>query len=77
MPKKNHCDKHYRFVATCPDCQASNEEKADSKIEENLKLYPDSFTKQNSGATKEDFNEPEIPNSKPRSSSSSDSRRGK
>ncbi len=37
MSKKN-CDKHYRFVATCPDCRTANEE-SEKVVEPEIPLY--------------------------------------
>ncbi len=37
MTKKS-CNKHYRFVATCPDCRAANEE-SENVIEPEIPLY--------------------------------------
>ncbi len=37
---KKHCEKHYRFVATCPDCRAQNEDQESEKIvEPEIPLY--------------------------------------
>ena len=41
MAKKS-CSKHYRYVATCPDCRAENEAKEPDKIvEPEIPLYGD------------------------------------
>src|SRR6056297_833645 len=40
MPKKKHCDKHYRYVASCPDCRAMNQGEEDAADMEG-ELYPD------------------------------------
>ena len=34
MVKKEHCDKHYRFVATCPDCRSLNENNGDEDVDD-------------------------------------------
>ena len=38
MPKK-HCEKHYRYVASCPDCVKLNQELETESSDK--KLYPD------------------------------------
>ena len=39
MPRKKSCDKHYRYVASCPDCRALNEKASDER--DRKRLYPD------------------------------------
>ena len=41
MAKKKHCDRHYRFVATCPDCQAQNNGPDSSGDRSSNRLYGD------------------------------------
>lgn len=38
MPRKKSCEKHYRYVASCPDCRALN---VTSDDEEDSRLYSD------------------------------------
>ncbi|WP_371803288.1 UPF0182 family protein [Candidatus Lokiarchaeum ossiferum] len=54
MVKKKHCDKHYRFVANCSECQALNAEAEDDS--DRKRLYDD--------VNIEDFNYEDFSNSK-------------
>lgn len=60
MVKKKHCDKHYRYVATCPDCKALNENEKNK--EKSTTYYQDvRQTDEEADYGKENIG-PEIPN---------------
>lgn len=54
MVKKKHCDKHYRFVASCPECQTLNSESEENSDQK--RLYDD--------VNIDDFNYNDFSNSK-------------
>ncbi|MHA1584463.1 MAG: hypothetical protein ACTSWL_04355 [Promethearchaeota archaeon] len=57
--KKKHCDKHYRYVATCPDCRKANQDYDDTSKAKNL--YRDAEFEDLKNNSNHRYHNPDIP----------------